>query len=647
MIDQSVVERILETARVVEVVQDFVSLKKRGANYVGLCPFHHEKTPSFNVSPSKNIFKCFGCGKGGNVVQFLMEHEHFSYVEALRYLARKYHIEIQETEKSPEDIQRENERESLSVVTEYACRYFREQLLHTDEGKQIGLSYFRERGFRDDIIEKFQLGYSPAQSDAFLQEALRQGFKKEYLVKSGLVIENERGMYDRFHGRVIFPVHSLSGKVIAFGGRILRSDKNTAKYINSPESELYHKSKILYGIYHARNEIIRQDKCYLVEGYTDVISLHQAGIENVVASSGTSLTVDQIRLIKRFTSNITILYDGDPAGIKASLRGIDMILEEGMNVRVLLFPDNEDPDSFSRTRSASEVVDFIRHNETDFVLFKTRLLMDEAQHDPVKKATLIHDVIGSIAQIPDPIKRSVYIKECSVLLETDEKVIYSRVNEIRRKKAEQYYRSQNISVSYPEDNVPAALVQPLPRSETEAVEREIIRLLLMYGNHPMMLKDAGGSSQITVAEYIFMDFEYDELTLYHPVYKQIYEEYLYCFKNHLPVSEKYFIHHQEKEISTTVTDILSYYERYKESRIWKKFNASCASEADRLNELVPLTLMSYKEKVLKKQMNKLQQEIAENTHDESKMEESIRAFMRICFLRKNLSKTLGEKIIIY
>lgn len=387
MIDRQTIERILDAANIVEVIQDFVPLKKRGVNYLGLCPFHNEKTPSFTVSPAKEIFKCFGCGKVGNSVNFIMEHEHLTYPEALRYLGKKYHIEIIEKERSQEEIDAQNERESLLVVTAYAARQFSENLFQSDEGISVGLAYFKERGFRHDTLKKFDVGYSFEKRDAFTKKALEDGYKQELLTKTGLSIQHEERIFDRFSGRVMFPIHSLSGQVLGFGGRMLKADQKSAKYLNSPESEIYHKSRILYGIYQARKAVTAEDRCFLVEGYTDVMALHEAGIENVAASSGTSLTQEQVRLIKRFTQNITILFDGDPAGIKASLRGIDLVLEEGMNVRVVLLPEGEDPDSYSKKISNEELREYIRKNETDFIRFKAQLLLSESQDDPVKRST--------------------------------------------------------------------------------------------------------------------------------------------------------------------------------------------------------------------------------------------------------------------
>ncbi len=434
MIDQVTIDRIIDAAQIVDVVSQFVTLKRRGGiNYVGLCPFHEDKTPSFYVSPAKNICKCFACGEGGSAVHFIMKHEQLSYFDSLRYLAKKYNIEIQERELTDEQKQAQNDRESLFILNDYARDYFKNILHEHIEGKSVGLSYFKERGFREDIVEKFQLGYSLEQKDAFSQEALRAGYKKEYLVKTGLTIESENNnaLIDRFRGRVMFPVHTLSGKVIAFGGRILKKAENTGKYINSPESEIYHKGNELYGIYFAKQAITKTDCCYLVEGYTDVISMHQAGIENVVASSGTALTHGQIRLIHRFTTNITVIYDGDAAGIKAALRGIDLLLEDGMNVKVVLLPDGEDPDSFAKKQNAASFNEYIKEHEVDFIRFKTQLLLEDAGGDPIKRANLITDIVNSISIIPDNIIRTVYIKDCSILMDIDERILTQEVTKKR------------------------------------------------------------------------------------------------------------------------------------------------------------------------------------------------------------------------
>ena len=505
MIDQATIDRILDAAQIVDVVSDFVTLRKRGVNYVGLCPFHNEKTPSFSVSPSKGVCKCFSCGKGGNAVHFIMEHEQLSYYEALKWLAKKYNIEIKERELTKEEKQSQGLRESLFIVNQFAAEYFQDILYNNIDGQSIGMTYFRQRGFRDDIIKKFQLGYCTEAKDALAKTAVQKGYKQELLLKTGLCYmkDDRKTIRDRFWGRVIFPVHNITGKVVAFGGRVLSAaTKNVQmKYVNSPESEIYHKSKELYGIYFAKQSIIRQDRCFLVEGYTDVISMHQSGIENVVASSGTALTSDQIRLIHRFTNNITVLYDGDGAGIKASIRGIDMLLEEGMNIKVCLLPDGEDPDSFARKHNVTEYQAYINNNEVDFIRFKTNLLMDEAGKDPIKRAELISSIVKSISVIPDSIVRSVYIRECSQLLKMDEKILVeataklieqaveSKEKEEERKKQREEYNRRQQAISTPQqekeiasdsnansnntvDNIPLVSNPTIDRNETPVLSPE-------------------------------------------------------------------------------------------------------------------------------------------------------------------------------
>ncbi|MCX6308500.1 MAG: DNA primase [Bacteroidia bacterium] len=432
MIDQLTIDRIMDAARIEEVVGEFVTLRKRGINYTGLCPFHDEKTPSFSVSPTRGICKCFSCGKGGNVVHFIMEHEQLSYYDGLKWLARKYHIEVVEKELNPEEQQVRNDRESMFILNEFARDYYLRTLHEHIDGKSIGLGYFKERGFREDIIRKFQLGFSLEERSAFSKEAVRKGYSKDFLLKTGLSLANEQGeLHDRYRARVMFPVHTLSGKVVAFGGRILKKDEKAAKYVNSPESEIYHKSNELYGIYFAKQAIAKNDRCFLVEGYTDVISMHQAGIENVVSSSGTALTHGQIRMIHRFTKNVTVLYDGDAAGIKASLKGINLLLEEGLNIKVLLLPDGEDPDSFAKKHSSTDFIQYLKDHETDFIRFKTEILLKDAGNDPIKRAGLIQDLVESISLIADDITRSVYIKECSRQLDFDENLLHTEVNKKR------------------------------------------------------------------------------------------------------------------------------------------------------------------------------------------------------------------------
>src|SRR5665647_2046993 len=477
MIDQPTIDRITDAAQIQDVVSGYVTLKKRGVNLLGLCPFHNEKTPSFTVSPGKGIFKCFGCGKGGNAVHFIMGHEQISYYEALKFLAKKYNIEVQERELSPEEMAVRNDRESMFLVNEFAQKHFSHTLHHHIDGKAIGLSYFRERGFRDDIVQKFQLGYSLDQRDAFTQAALKAGYNKEFLVKTGLTFEGENNyVADRFRGRVMFPVHSLSGKVVAFGGRILKKDEKMAKYVNSPESEIYHKSNELYGIYFAKQAVVKQDRCYLVEGYTDVISMHQSGIENVVSSSGTSLTPGQIRMIHRFTKNVTVIYDGDAAGIKASIRGIDLLLEEGLNIKVLLLPDGDDPDSFARKQNASDFIAYVEKESSDFIRFKTNLLLADAGNDPVKRAGLVLDIVRSISIIPNTAIRGEYVKDCSTLLNVDEAMLYHQINQLKNTEQEKNATRRQTDVppiphfEDMDDGAPAPIV-----SKFETEERNILQ----------------------------------------------------------------------------------------------------------------------------------------------------------------------------
>ncbi|MGC8824744.1 MAG: DNA primase [Bacteroidales bacterium] len=649
MIDQSTIDRIYETVHIVEVVGDFVSLKRRGINYVGLCPFHNEKTPSFSVSPTRGIYKCFGCGRGGNAVNFVMEHEGLSYYEALRYLARKYNIPIVEKEATPEDVALRNERESLLVVTAFAGRYFHETLLSTDEGRAVGLTYFRERGVRDDMVEKFQLGYAPDNRRAFTDAALKGGYKIEFLLKAGLIVEKDGHHFDRFTGRVMFPIHSLSGQVIAFGGRTLSADKQVAKYINSPESDIYHKSKTLYGIFQARRAIAQHDKCYLVEGYLDVISMHQAGIENVVASSGTSLTADQIRLIKRFTNNVTIVYDGDPAGIKAALRGIDMVLEEGLNVRIVLLPEGEDPDSFCRSHTPAEVLDFLAKNENDFVLFKARLLLNDAKNEPIKKATLISDIVQSIAVIPDPIVRSVYVRECATLLQTGEQLLYSQIIQFRRKYFEKNLPLQHVGTHQPaiSAKVPAP---PVAVNQFETNERELVRLLLNYGNHILYQGTHPNSSSqwiVTVAQYIISEILKDELNFQHPVYKAIFEEYARYYFDDSEMALEYFVRHPDPGVTAVVSDLIS-----KKDIISKKLFARYTdnlieTEEMRLQEIVPSVVMDFKNRKALALLHQMIEQLkeAQQQHDEGKISMLSAHIQHLNQIKRTFAMSLGNRTI--
>lgn len=640
MIEQSTIDRIFDAAQITEVVQDFISLKRRGVNYLGNCPFHNEKTPSFTVSPAKNIFKCFGCGKGGNAVHFIMEIEHMTYYEALKYLAKKYHIEVVETLQKEEDVQVKNDRESMMVLSLFAQKVFTANLFNHEEGKAIGLSYFKERGFRKDIIEKFELGYCLEERDAFTKKAKKEGYKLEYLVKTGITIEGEHGAFDRFSGRVMFPIHNLAGKVIAFGGRILKTDKKFAKYLNSPESEIYHKSKVLYGIYHARKSIMQLDKCYLVEGYTDVISMHQAGIENVVASSGTSLTEDQIKLIKRFTPNVTILYDGDAAGIKASLRGIDMVLEEGLNVKVLLLPDGEDPDSFSRKMGAAELVEYLNSHETDFISFKTNLLLKDAENDPVKRAGVISDVVKSISIIPDTIKRTVYIKNCSRLLDIDESILYTEIRKLRKESPEKQASPQT-------KTAPAQTTTPSENKALETAEKELIRILLTYGSQIIHPKEDGAEGHdISVTELMINEIEHDELQFSNAGYQKIYDEIKLCYEQKKDIDSKYFIQHPDDVISRLVIDMFA--TPHNLSKIWKRNETFIETEDMKLKTLIPECLMTFKSKKVQA-MLKETEVLMLKAQQEKNMEEIMGLQQRYIMLtnyKKELSKNLGNRIII-
>jgi DNA primase len=594
MIDRPTIERILDVAQIVDVVQEFVQLKKRGVNFLGLCPFHNEKTPSFTVSPSKEIFKCFGCGKVGNSVNFVMEHEHLTYPEALKYLAKKYHIEVVEKELTQEELEKQNERESLLVVSAYAARQFTENLFQSDEGITVGLTYFKERGFRQDTLKKFEAGYAFEKRDAFSRKAIEDGYKQDYLVKTGLSIQNEDRFFDRFSGRVIFPIHSLSGQVLGFGGRILRTDVKTAKYLNSPESEIYHKSRILYGMFQARKMITQEDKCYLVEGYTDVMSLHEACIENVVASSGTSLTQEQVRLIKRFTQNITILYDGDAAGIKASLRGIDLVLEEGMNVKIVLLPDGEDPDSYSKKVSNEKFLKFLKENETDFIRFKTQLLLSEANNDPVRKANLIKDVVKSIAVIPEAITRTVYIKECSTVLEISEQILYHEVTKLHQQKN---FQDRN-KYPGPEDlpvPPPVTVIPVKHESVSWYSEREIIRLLLKFGSSEferLISKEDGKEEVISVSDFIVREITSDDLLFDNRICSKIYADFRFHVEHGLIAGDKQFVKHEDPEISSLSADLLA--DSHELSRIWKDKQTYVETEEMKLKEIVGDAVLKFK-----------------------------------------------------
>ncbi len=652
MIDHSTIQRILDAADITDVVSEFVTLRRRGVNMLGLCPFHNEKTPSFTVSPAKGIFKCFGCGKGGNSVNFIMEHESLSYPEALKWLARKYNIEVVEEEETEEQKQLKDERESLMIVSAFAQKYFTRNLWEENEGRTIGLSYFRERSFRDDILKKFEVGYSPDGKAPFTEAAQKQGYKMEFLEKTGLSIKRDDWVRDRFAGRVMFPIHNLAGRVIAFGGRILKDDPKAAKYLNSPESEIYHKSKVLYGIFQGKREIARAEKCYLVEGYTDVLSMHQAGIENVVASSGTALTSEQIRLIKRFTPNITIIYDGDAAGIKASLRGIDLVLEEGMNVKVLLLPDGEDPDSFAKKKGASGFREYIDINETDFIQFKTRLLLKDAEKDPVAKARLISEVIRSVAVIPDTITRSVYIKECSKLLEVNEEILYTEVRKQKFKQNEEFrkkeMRGQREQTFSPPTSPPQTQQIKLKTTGFPVEELEFLRFLLKHCNTVIFEEEGENPNEIVevkVSEYMIEELENDDLIPENPLFQKIFYEVKDNLGNGQFDPWKHFIYHPDGEVSQLATDLLS--EKFIESKRWTKAGAFTEKEEEILDYLVPRIIYEYKLRRVKLMMEEIEKAIdaasKEGNFDQVIEEQS--KYMNLKRVEKFLSEKLGSRAI--
>jgi DNA primase len=623
----------MDAARIQEVVSDYVTLRRRGANLTGLCPFHNEKTPSFSVSPAKGIFKCFGCGKGGNSVHFIMEHEQVSYYEALKFLAAKYHIEVVEKELDAEELALRNDRESMFLVNDFARQYFMNTLHGHIDGKAIGLSYFRERGFREDIIRKFELGFSLEQRDGFSQAALQKGFKKEYMVKTGLSMENDFGqLTDRFRGRVMFPVHSLSGKVVAFGGRILKKDDKMAKYVNSPESEIYHKSNELYGIFFARKAIVQQDRCFLVEGYTDVISMFQNGIENVVASSGTALTPQQIRLIHRFTDNVTVIYDGDPAGIKASLRGIDLLLEEGMNIRVLLLPDGDDPDSFARKTTAAGFIEFVEQHSVDFIRFKTNLLMEDAGNDPVKRAALIGDIVRSIALIPNQMIRTEYVKQCSTLLQVEEALLYFEINKLKTNGTQAPTGTPEKSYTDP--------------TKFEAEERNLLQMLIRYGRGDMQdpIVKKQHPEPLMVADYILDEINRDGLEMNNPLHRQILKEYEMHWQDEQFNAEKYFLYHRDENIARLGVELMT--EKYTLSKIHSKMK-KVDTDAERLHDMVPRLVYEYKNALIldyiREALMRLKQ--ASEAHDDVLASQLMQELKQLDELKRQLALSLGARII--
>ncbi len=706
MIDQATIDRIMDAAQIVDVVSEFVTLRRRGVNYVGLCPFHNEKTPSFSVSPSKGVCKCFSCGKGGNVVHFIMEHEQLNYYEALKWLAKKYGIEVKERELSDEEKQAQSIRESLFLVNDFANNYFQNILHNHRDGQAIGMTYFRQRGFRDDIIKKFQLGFSTENRDALYQEAKKKGFNTDYLVKTGLCYTRDDGQpRDRFWGRVMFPVHTLSGKVVAFGGRVLNTaDKKVAKYVNSPESEIYHKSRELYGIYFAKQAIVKLDKCFLVEGYTDVISMHQAGVENVVASSGTSLTSGQIRMIHRFTNNITVLYDGDMAGIKASIRGIDMLLEEGMNIKVMLLPDGDDPDSFARKHNATEFQEYIAAHEVDFIRFKTNLLMSDAGSDPYKRAALITDIVKSISVIPEAIVRSEYIKECSQMLHVEERILVNEVAKLKKEKEEnetkKSQRQADSTQTAPPSSAPTDLQPtgyeagnyqspvpetvdniPLPESVTLSEAKNladgsvegsltsiqndspssplsssftalsplypkellIVQQLMRHGEKVMYTDEESGK-EVTVAEYVATELALDEIQFTTPLFAEVLLELQQHIGEPGFTAERHFIAHANPTLSRLAVDLIE--EKYQLSKYHSK-TQTVLSDAERLADLMPHLMVDYKHALvdmeLKETLNLMRQ--PEVMNDMEKCMEVMGRYKELTEIKKEMAKHLGDRVI--
>lgn len=654
MISKTTIDQVYETARLEEVIGDFVQLKKSGSNFKGLSPFSDERTPSFMVSPVKQIWKDFSSGKGGNVVAFLMEHEHFTYPEAIKYLAKKYTIEIEETEQSNEEKEQANERESMYLVSEFAQKHFKEMLWDTELGKAIGLSYFKERGFTEDTIKKFELGYCLDQWDGFTTAALDSGYKLDYLEKTGLTIVKEDAnnpnsprKFDRFKGRVMFPIHSLSGRVLGFGGRILTNDKKAAKYLNSPESDIYHKSKVLYGIYHAKQAIAKEDNCYLVEGYTDVIQFQQRGIENVVSSSGTALTPEQIRLINRLTKNITVLFDGDAAGLRASLRGIDLILEQGMNVKICTFPEGEDPDSFAKNNDLEDVVLYLKENAKDFIQFKASLLVKEASDDPIKRADTVRDIVNSIAKIPDRIKKEIYIQECAQIMNISEAVLFNTLAQIGKKESfdakKQLQKEQKAF-----DVVRNETVQEKVDVQYE-LERKIIEILLQYGDQKEEFEDLvlkenekgdlilePESLEIKVYEKIYLDLQEDEIELANERFRNMYYKIIEALNETEDFSINLFITNLEQEMANDISSILMEEERYSLHN-WESKDIYPKTKEIGVSQLVSETILTLRCFLIKKRMETLQKETEDRQEDNRETLEEIINYLQ-------LNKLLNQKL---
>jgi len=652
MITKNTIDKVFETARVEEVIGDFVQLKKAGSNFKGLSPFADEKTPSFMVSPVKQIWKDFSSGKGGNAISFLMEHEHYSYPEAIRYLAKKYNIEIEETEQSDEQKEQTGMRESMYLVSEFARNYFHDILLNSNKGKAIGLSYFKERGYLDETIKKFELGYGLDEWNSFTEEALAKGYQLEFLEKTGLTIVKENKQFDRFKGRVIFPIHSMSGRVLGFGGRILTSEKKAAKYVNSPESEIYHKSKVLYGIYHSKQSIAKEDNCFLVEGYTDVISLYQSGIHNVVASSGTALTSDQIRLINRLTPNITVLFDGDTAGIRASLRGIDLILEQGMNVRVVTFPEGEDPDSFAKQNSSEELQEYLEKNAQDFIRFKVSILMDEVQNDPVKKAGLIRDIVVSISKIPNNIQREIYVQECAKIMDISEKVLFDELAQLAKRElrdaSKRPSQSQQSSFEVVK-NKPQALEKV---DQLNRLEKKLIEILLLYGNKEVDFvdfiehKDEEGHIKIVKEKYqnkvsneIYLHMQDDEIEFSNDTFKKIYYDVIHQLNQDEQINSDAFINHEDSDIGQVVTDMLMDDEKYTLSD-WERKEIYVKAKDRNLSKLVMDAILNLRRILIELKIKELLGDI----HDEEENQGTLEMVKSYNDLKKLLYEKLNRVV---
>ncbi|MBO7530095.1 MAG: DNA primase [Bacteroidales bacterium] len=625
MIPRETINQIIETARIEDVVGEFVTLRKRGSNLIGVCPFHKEKTPSFNVNPARNIFKCFGCGKAGDSVRFIMEHEHYSFQEALRYLAKKYGIKIEEREQTPEELAAQNERERMFNINSFAQNYFSNIMMTSDEGQSVGLAYFHERGFRDAIINRFQLGYCPNSGSAFTDYAIKNGYDKDLLIKVGLTGSYENRLYDRYQGRVIFPIHNLTGKVIGFGGRILTSEKTKAKYVNSPESEIYNKSQTLYGIFFARNEISRLDNCILVEGYADVLSMHQAGIENVVASSGTSLTTEQIRMISRYTKNITMLYDGDAAGIHAALRGTNMILEEGMNVRIVVLPPEDDPDTFVQNNPIEYVTKYLTDNAKDFIGFKTNLLLKDAKNDPIKRASVIKDIVETIAVIPDPIYRATYIKECSRTLEMPEQTLTNEVNKILRAK---YHKQLGIDSAQRLSSSSAERLSSLSQEKEQDStpigffqEQELVKLLLSHGSETLEIEGKDDDENdviynVTIASLIIDDLKNDELLFSDPTHKKIFDAFDRGLDTGTLPTAQDFISNEDQDVAVLAANLLS--TQYKLDD-WQRHRIVVKTEEDVLKKTVLTSILRFKDMVIEDRRTAIVKELQSCTDPDDQM----------------------------